>query len=73
VRVPANDRLDTGGWQPAEVFSHHDGGTAQEAVRGGRHPRYTDWDEPFHSSLVGFRDLGDDVWAAGRRSPVAQR
>jgi hypothetical protein len=57
---------------PAEVFSNHDGGAAQEAVRGGRHPRYADRDEPFHSSLVGIHDLGDDVWAAGRRSPVAQ-
>jgi hypothetical protein len=73
VRVTADDRLGTGGWQTAEVFSHHDGGAAQEAVWGGGHPRCSDWDEPFHAALVGIHDLGDDVRAAGRRIPVAQR
>ena len=52
VRVAADHRSDSCGWQRGDVCGHHDRGAAQEAVRGADHAAHPDRDELVESTSV---------------------
>jgi hypothetical protein len=72
VRVAAHHWRDAGRREPGDVFGHHDGGAAQEAVRRGDHAADPDRDEALDPATVAGVDEVDRVGPVRWWAPLGQ-
>src|SRR6202521_3164837 len=73
VGITADDRGDASRREMSDVLGHHDGGTAQETVRGGHHPSDPDRDQPVQPAFMRMHDLLNRIRTVRWCLPVTHR